>query len=134
MERDEGRRTSMDIEEERADDPLVRREEEAARAEAGRVGGPAPDYAGDEQSRPLEESGEGVAEGFEESERELIESAQHGDPRFAPDLNAPEPEAESDRSGAVYGEPDEVDPTEVVRDPREPDDDPGAGPGLAPDR
>jgi hypothetical protein len=124
----------MDENETPADDPLVRREEEAARAEAARVGGPGPDYAGDEEARPLEESGQGVAEGFEESERELMEAAQHGDARFAPDVNTPEPEEESDRSGAVYGEPDEVDPTEVVRDPREDEDDPGAGPGLAPDR
>src|ERR687883_184324 len=42
-------------------------------------------------------------------------------------------EEESDRSDAVYAEPDEVDPTEVVRDPREGRDDPGAGPGLAPE-
>ena len=124
----------MDENETPADDPLVRREEEAARAEAARVGGPGPDYAGDEEARPLEESGQGVAEGFEESERELIEAAQHGDPRFEPDVNTPEAEEESDRTGAVYGEPDEIDPTEVVRDPREDEDDPGAGPGLAPAR
>jgi hypothetical protein len=134
MEEHERRRTSMDIDEGTPEDPLLRREEEAARAEAARIGGPGPEYEGDEESRPLEEAGEGVAEGFEESERELVESAQHGDPRFAPQMNAPEPEEESDRAGAVYGEPDEVDPTEVVRDPREDEDDPGAGPGIAPAR
>jgi hypothetical protein len=127
-------RTSMDYELDPPEDPLLRREESAAAAEAGAIGGPAPDYAGDEENRPLEEGGEGVAEGFEESERELIESAAHGDPRFSPDANAPEPEEESDRASAEYGEPDEVDPTEVVADPREGEDDPGAGPGLAPDR
>jgi hypothetical protein len=100
----------MDIEEDPAEDPLLRQEEDAARAEAGRIGGPAPDYEGDEEARPLEEAGEGVAEGFEESERELMESGQHGDPRFSPDLNAPEPEQESDRAGAAYGEADEADP------------------------
>ena len=35
---------------------------------------------------------------------------------------------------AVYGEPDEVDVTEVTRDPRERGDDPGEGPGIAADR
>lgn len=130
----ERERTSMDIDLETAEDPLVRREEAAAAAEAGAVGGRGPDYAGDESARPLEEGGEGVAEGFEEAERELMESAQHGDPRFAPDANTPEPEEESDRSTAAYGEPDEVDPTEVVRDPEEGEGDPGEGPGIAADR
>lgn len=37
-------------------------------------------------------------------------------------------------STAAYGEPDEVDVTEVVRDPDGPDDDPGEGPGVAFDR
>jgi hypothetical protein len=131
---DSEREPGFDRDAETPEDPLLRREEQAAAAEAGAVGGPRPDYEGDEAVRPLVEGGEGVAEGFEESERELAESAQHGDPRFSPDANASEAEAESDGSTAVYGEPDEVDPTEVVRDPREGEDDPGAGPGLAPDR
>lgn len=130
----ERERSGIEREPDAGDDPLVRREERAAAAEAARVGGQGPDYEGDEAERPLDEGGEGVAEGFEESERELMESAEHGEPRFAPDANEPEPEAESDRATAVYGEPDEIDPTEVVRDPREGEDDPGAGPGLAPDR
>jgi hypothetical protein len=41
---------------------------------------------------------------------------------------------EHDPSGAVHGEPDEIDATEVVRDPREGEDDPGAGPGVASER
>ncbi len=40
----------------------------------------------------------------------------------------------SDESGAVYGEPDEIDPTEVVRDPDEGEDDPGEGPGITAER
>ena len=55
-----------------------------------------------------EESGEGVAEGFEESERDLIESAGHGDARFVPE--PAEPEIESDLSTAEYGEADEEEP------------------------
>ena len=131
---DDRTRTSMDVDEDTPEDPLLRQEEEAARSQAGSIGGPAPDYAGPEEDRALEEGGEGVAEGFDESERELIESAQHGDPRFAPDLNAFEGEVEADRSTAAYGEPDEVDPTEVVSDPDEEGEDPGEGPGIAADR
>jgi hypothetical protein len=129
-----GHRITMDDELDPPEDPRLRREESAAAAQARAIGGPAPDYEVDEEHRPLEEGGEGVAEGFEESERELIESGSHGDPRFSPDVNAPEPEVESDFSTAAYGEPDEVDPTEVVADPNQGDDDPGAGPGVAHDR
>jgi len=122
-----------------ADDPLVTEEELAAAAEAASIGGKRPDYDvddehSDESSRPLEEAGEGEAEGFELAEHDLIEEASHGDERRSPELDAFEAEDESDEATAVYGEPDEVDPTEVVRDPREGEDDPGAGPGVAADR
>lgn len=119
-------------------DPLADEEAEAAAAEAGAIGGARPDYDvdddSDEASRPLEEAGEGESEGFELAEHDLIEEASHGAEGRSPEADAFAPEVESDESGAVYGEPDEVDPTEVVRDPREGEDDPGAGPGLAADR
>jgi hypothetical protein len=125
-------RTSMDREPPRAEDPLLRREERAAAAEAAQIGGPTPDTEGDEADRPVEEGGGGEAEGFETSERELIEQASHGEDRRTPEADAFQPE---DRAGAqTYGEPDEVDPTEVVRDPDEERDDPGEGPGLASER
>lgn len=127
-------RTSLDREPPPAEDPLVRREEAAAAAEAGSIGGPAPTEAADEAMRPVVEAGGGEAEGFEESERELVEHAAHGDDRLSPESDAFTPEVEADRSSAAYGEPDEIDPTEVVRDPGEGADDPGAGPGIAPDR
>ena len=60
-----------------------------------------------EERRPLEEAGEGEAEGFEQAEAELIEQAQHGENRGDPATDAFEPEEESDRSSAEYGEPDE---------------------------
>jgi hypothetical protein len=148
-------RTSMDRDAGAAEDPLVRREESAAAAEAARIGGPAPETEGDEANRPVEEAGGGEAEGFEIAERELVEQASHGEQRWSPEADAFPPEGEPDRPGAVsdeapvedlapegrgdrvapaYGEPDEVDPTEVVRDPREGPDDPGEGPGLAAER
>jgi hypothetical protein len=119
---------------ERDADELARREAEAAAAEAREIGGPQPDYAGPEEDRAVEESGGGVAEGFEESERELMEAASHGDRRHSPADDAFTPEDRADDAGAVYAEPDEVDPTEVVSDPREEPGDPGEGPGLAADR
>ena len=98
----------MDYDLEPSEDPLERRAESEAAAQAGAIGGPAPDYAGDEEDRALEEGGEGVAEGFEESERELIEAASHGDARFVPE--PAEPEIESDLSTAEFGEADEEEP------------------------
>lgn len=131
---EERERTSMDYDLETPEDPLLRREEGAAASEAGSIGGRRPEYEGDEADRALEEGGEGEAEGFELAEQDLEETASHGDGGYSPEADEFTPEEESDRADAVYGEPDEVDPTEVVRDSREGEDDPGAGPGIAPDR
>ncbi len=115
-------------------DPLIEREERGAAGEAGSVGGPAPEYEGDQESRPVEEAGGGEAEGFEEAERELGEQAAHGDPAPSPEADAFTPEEETDRAGASYSEPDEVDPTEVTSDPEEAPDDPGEGLGITSER
>jgi hypothetical protein len=117
-----------------AEDDLLREEERAAGAEAGRIGGPAPEPEGDEASRPVEEGGGGEAEGFEQAERQLEEEAAHGESRAHPEVDAFSPEVESDQATQSYSEPDEVDPTEVTSDPREGPDDPGQGPGIAPER
>ena len=117
------------------DDDLIREEEAAAAADARRIGGVAGDEDDfDPEMRPVYEGGGGEAEGCEQAEADLIENAQHGDGHGDPLSDAFTPEAESDRAGAVYGEPDEEDTTEVTSDPREGPDDPGAGPGLAADR
>jgi hypothetical protein len=84
---EERERASMDYDVNNPEDPLLRREEEAAAAEAGSIGGPVPDYEGDEAHRPLEESGEGEAEGFEQAERDLIETASHGDGGYDPEVD-----------------------------------------------
>jgi hypothetical protein len=115
------------------DDERIREEEQAAADEAASIGGPGAPIEGDEASRPVEEGGGGEAEGFEQAERELTEQASHGENRWSPEKDAFTPEGEGDRATAEYGEPDEVDPTEQVRDPRE-DDDPGEGTPIAPDR
>lgn len=116
------------------DERAARREADAAAEEAARIGGPGPEYEGDAESRPVEESGGGEAEGFEQAEHELVEQAENFDEHRSPRRDAFEGEEEADESTARYGEPDEVDPTEVTSDPLEGGNDPGAGPGLASDR
>ena len=76
-----------------------------------------------EESRPLEESGQGVAEGFEQAEDDLIEHASHGDPAPDPEDMAGIPE-DARAGDAAYGEPDELESSE--RDEgRENDEEPG---------
>jgi hypothetical protein len=98
------------------DDELVREEEEAAAEQAARIGGQggAGDVS-DPAERPLAEAGEGESEGFEQAEAELIENAEHGEGNPEGDAFTPE-NAEAKRSGAEYGEPDEVESTEVEDD------------------
>jgi hypothetical protein len=116
-------------------DALVEEETNAAAAEAGRIGGPgASEGTGDPALEPVYEAGGGEQEGFEQSEDDLIEAASHGDSAPDPSQAAFRAEEESDLSTARYGEPDEEDVTEVVRDPQEKGDDPGEGPGVAADR
>jgi hypothetical protein len=114
------------------DERFVRHEEELAAAEARRIGGVAGDEDLDPAERAVLEGGGGEAEGFEQAEEQLIENAGSGEGN--PLADEFPGEVESDESGAVYGEADEVDPTEVTSDPDAGPDDPGAGPGVAADR
>jgi hypothetical protein len=68
------------------DEDRVSEEADAAAAEAAAIGGPDVNEDLDPAERPLAEAGEGEAEGFEQSEQDLIEHASHGDP--APDPSA----------------------------------------------
>jgi hypothetical protein len=86
-------------------DPLVEAEEEAAAAEAARIGGDTGDNRHAAAERPLAEAGQGYAEGFEEAEEELINRAEHGE---QPHVTTISEEVESDRSTAAYGEADAV--------------------------
>ena len=113
------------------DDDRIREEEAAAAAEAAAIGG----VAGDEDdfdpaTRAVYEGGGGEAEGFELAEADLIDNASHGDGHGDPLSDAFAAEAETDRSSVDYGEPDEEDVSEVVRDPDAAADDPRAGPGI----
>jgi hypothetical protein len=131
----------MTTNEETPDDPLVREEEDAAAAEAGSIGGRAPEYENeegddvDEETRPLIEGGEGVEEGFETAESDLREAATHGENRYDPSTHDFGDEESAGEGDAVSGEPDEIDVTETVRDPEAgPGEDPGEGPGISHDR
>jgi hypothetical protein len=88
------------------------READAAAHEAAGIGGRAPEDE-DPARRPVEEAGGGESEGFEQAEADLRENAEHGElnPRD-PSRDAFTPEAESDRSGAEYGEADAARTTE----------------------
>ncbi len=59
-----------------------------------------------EADRPLRESGEGESEGFEESERELIDQAEDTGSGRNPKYDAGLPEDE--RDPATYSEADEI--------------------------
>jgi hypothetical protein len=123
------------------EDPLVRQEEDAAAAEAGRIGGRKPEYEDedglpvDEEDRALIEGGEGVEEGFEIAESDLRETASHSDNRYDPEAHDFGDEESAGEGDAISGEPDEIDVTETVRDPEAgPGEDPGEGPGISHDR
>jgi len=83
-------RTSMDSDPGTPEDPLLRREEQAAAREAGGIGGRSPEYENEEGGEAAEadraviEGGEGVEEGFEVAEEDLREAASHGENRYDP--------------------------------------------------
>ncbi len=91
------------------DDAKVEQEAEAAAHEAAGVGGRAPADEDDPARRAVDESGGGVAEGFEQAEEQLRENAEHGElgPRD-PNRDAFTPEEESDVAGIEYAEADDA--------------------------
>ena len=97
-------------------DVEAEREADAAAAEAGSIGGRAPEDE-DPAARPVSEAGGGESEGFELAEEDLVEQAEHGDGGPSPTRAAFPPEAESDAGTAEYGEADEE------RTPDGPDED-----------
>jgi len=95
-----------------ADREFELEQEQEAAAEAASIGGrvssePEPAEGGlDESQRPLVEAGQGEAEGFEESERALIEHASHGDEHAARRAIEDAPDVADDRRAVGAGEPD----------------------------
>jgi hypothetical protein len=90
---------------EREEEELAEEEAEAAAAEAARIGGDVPPDSDDPAEQPVIEAGEG--EGFELAERDLEESAGHGNQHRFPAEMAPPSEEPSE---AAYGEADEAAP------------------------
>lgn len=82
-------------------DPLADEETRAAAAEAARIGGSA-----GRAEDPVEQAGGGEAEGFEQSEQDLVDAAEGRTTGHDAGRDAFPPEAESDRSGAEYGDAD----------------------------
>jgi hypothetical protein len=76
----------------------------AARA-AGAIGGRAGDENVDPAERPLQEAGEGEAEGFELAEEDLVEAAETGVTWVDP-VRAAFPVESGDAPGSTYGEAD----------------------------
>lgn len=85
----------------------------AAARDAAAIGGHAGDEALDPAQRPLVEAGEGVAEGFELAEQDLIDAAQNRESWCNPRRNAFTPERESDQASTEYGEADHEDSSEL---------------------
>jgi hypothetical protein len=90
--------------------PWEEREVDAARAAASMIGGYAGDEYVDPAQRPLLEAGEGVAEGFELAEEDLIDAAETGE-GWDPTWQAfpPEPEPGS----GEYAEADHEDSSQL---------------------
>src|SRR5690349_17528874 len=96
-----------------------RQQEEAAAAEAARIGGsPTSEDTDsvDEAQRPLEEAGQGESEGFELAERELIEHASHGDQHAARRAAEDAPSTSDDDRAAQGGEADTEHSSELPED------------------
>lgn len=97
------------------DELIVREQEAEAAREAGRIGGRSGMEDMDEAQRASYEHGGGEAEGFEQAEERLRETATHEDGRRVdPVRDAPEPEAELPHLD--YGEGDSLRSTETDDD------------------
>jgi hypothetical protein len=92
-----------------------RREEDAAAAEARKIGGRVRYENVDEAHRPLTESGEGEQEGYELALEDHRRNAEHDDGEGNPIRDAYEVEGE--RSGQSDGEADHVHGTGDPDDP-----------------
>jgi hypothetical protein len=93
--------------------PWEEKEVDAAAYSAGAIGGRAGDENVDPAERPLQEAGEGEAEGFELAEEDLVEAAETG-VTWADPVQAAFPAESEDGSGAIYGEADHELSSELV--------------------
>ncbi len=94
--------------------PFEARQTAAAASEAAAIGGRVRYEDQDQAQRPLTEAGEGVAEGFELAEEELIDAAEHSDGPRGPLADAFTPETDGDGPVGEYGEADQEQSSEVL--------------------
>jgi len=97
--------------------PWEEREVDAAAYAARAIGGQAGDEDVDPVERPLQEAGQGEAEGFELAEEDLIEAAEIGVAWVDP-VRAAFPAESEGGSGPTYGEPDHEFSSELPDDDR----------------
>ena len=90
---------------------------DAAAHAAGAIGGVAGDEDVDPAERPLQEAGEGEAEGFELAEEDLIKAAETGE-TWADPARAAFPAEAEDGSESTYGEADNERSSELPDDDR----------------
>ena len=95
-------------------DPWEARQVDAAGSEAGAIGGRAGDEDLDPAERPVVESGEGEAEGFELAEVDLIDSAEHTGEGTDPLAEGFPPEREASPGSGIYGEADHEESSEAA--------------------
>jgi hypothetical protein len=88
---------------------------DAAASTAGAIGGRAGDEDVDPAQRPLQEAGEGEAEGFELAEEDLVEAAETG-LNWVDPVHAAFPAESEDAPRAIYGEADHELSSELVDD------------------
>lgn len=104
------------------DDPRAVEEAEKAAAEAAGIGGTPAAEGGDDQvdpaMAPVYEGGGGEAEGFEQAEDLLIARATHSEQGGNPQLDEIREDADALRSGASYGDPDEIEAS-ALQDPEQ---------------
>jgi hypothetical protein len=93
------------------------REVDAAAYAAAAIGGRAGDEDVDPAERPLQEAGEGVAEGFELADEDLVEAAETGVVWVDP-VRAGFPAESEGGSGSTYGEADHELSSELPDDDR----------------
>lgn len=90
------------------------REISRAASEAARIGGRAGDEELDPAERPLVEAGEGVSEGFELAEDDLIDAAETGAGGIDPDWDLFASEGEDAHSTVRYADADHEDSSELL--------------------
>ena len=97
-----------------------REQEDLAAAEAGSIGGSSSSETSNETDdpaqKPLNEAGEGEAEGFEQAEHELVDHASHGDQHAARQAIEDVSGSPEDPRAEPGGEADEELSTEVDSD------------------